>query len=73
MDFTISLLSIVEEMHKNAKKVNFYGDGCNSDISIFENSIALSGPNKVEFMYNSSTNSTCVIKFFTNSTRLFII
>lgn len=43
-------------------------NGLNSDISIFENSIALSGPNKVEFIYNSSINSTCVIKFFTNST-----
>lgn len=24
-------MSIVEEMHKDAQKVNFYGDGCNSE------------------------------------------
>lgn len=29
---TRSLLSIVEEMHKDAQKVNFYGDGCNSEL-----------------------------------------
>ena len=65
MYFTASLLSIVEEMHKDAQKVYFYGDGCNSDL--VDNAESLKRVANTLGGNNSGNDKFIMIDFYSES------